>query len=148
MEVLNDGSDSHRTYVSYQAFSVKDFLDNKDSVDVAIGQKLVSPLFDYYTYMRAQIFLSDVGVYKLPDQRYRVEDMTGDFECSHTPFWFPPGFRTSRNIHEGRQNLVMISYRPDDQSAFLMSVFKFGPKEGESDLEGAIHGALAMPAES
>lgn len=129
--------------IGYGVSSVKDFLDNRGSVKTTIHPGWDRPLY-LYVHNRALIYFGSVGLYRSGDSKFRVEDMTGHFECTHTPFWFPPGFRTPREIQEGRQYNAEISYNPYDKSTFLMTVDKFGPGEGEQDLERTVDGMLDL----
>jgi len=123
------------TMAGYGAFSVKDFLDakKKDSIITNTFPKQQIP-FLLHLRNRAQIYFGNVDLYGSKKKGYRVEDTTGDFECSHTPIWFPPGYKTSREIEEGKQYTVEISYNPRNKTTFLLNVVKFGPGEEAGDL--------------
>lgn len=117
-------------FMAYGASSVKDFLGNKSSVRPTTASGITAlRIMSYYFNNRALIYFGNVDIYRVASKRYRVEDMTGKFICSHTPFWFPPGVKTPRDIQEGRQYTVIVSYNRNDESKFLMRVNKFPPEE-------------------
>ena len=141
--LFDDSIDVPGRLLEYMASSVKAFLDNRDSIKTTIVPRDEMPFFHLYVNGRTHISFVNVSLYQSRSE-FRVKDMTGSFECSRTPLWFPPGFRTPRNIEEGRQYSVVISYKPSDKSTFLKDVTKFGPGEGEQDLERTVDGMLEL----
>jgi len=117
----------------HEASSVKDFLDNKDNIEVS--NALTSRILPW-TLNRASIIFLNAQLYKVENERFMIQDTTGEYETSPLDFslkyfaaelYLDPIF-----VKDGRYYIVTINYNQKNDSCFLTRAIKFGPKEHES----------------
>lgn len=127
----------------YEAISVADFLESRDTIEVLSKWRFLNPLSYATAFFARKVWDSEIlAIVKFhnvnlgfeENKRYRISDLTGEFSA------YPPVSEVRiamgtcadpRTLTEGRYFEISIHYSPKNHWAFLETAKKIGPAQGE-----------------